>query len=176
MDGLDGGADAGAGAALRAGLDDELGEVLGGGDELLAFEDVMRKGLLDVEVLAGLEGPDALDRVLVVGRGDRDGVDFLVLEHLPHVGVAFGARVVLQALGDDARVDVAKRDDPHAFDALEFLDVFHAAAAEADDGDAEVAVGAGRLRVETSAEAGGRDGHGRGLEEGATMELGHDGN
>jgi hypothetical protein len=41
---LDGGADADAGAALGAGLDDELGEVVRGGDELLAFEDVMQRG------------------------------------------------------------------------------------------------------------------------------------
>ena len=70
-----------------------------GGDELLAFEDVMRKGLLDVEVLAGLQGPDALDGVLMVRGGDGDGVDTLIFEHLSHIGVTLGARDGLEALG-----------------------------------------------------------------------------
>ena len=92
VDVLDGGDDAGARAALRAGLDDKLAKVLRGSDELLTFEDVMRKRLFDVEVLAGLEGPDALDGVLVVRRGDRDGVNILVFEHLADVGVTLGTR------------------------------------------------------------------------------------
>ena len=166
---LDGGADADAGAALGAGLDDELGEVVRGGDELLAFEDVMRKRLLDVEVLAGLERPDALDGVLVVRGGDGDGVDVLVFEHLSHVGVALGARVVLQALGDDLGVDVAEGDDADALDLLELLDVFQTAAAEADDGDAEVTVGARGLGVGLGADAGHGGSQGGVLDERTTM-------
>jgi hypothetical protein len=77
-----------------------------------------------------------LDGVLVVGRGDGDGVDVLVFEHLSHVGVALGAGVGLQALLDDLGVDVAEGDDADALDPLELLDVLLATAAEADDGDA----------------------------------------
>ena len=166
---LDGGADADAGAALGAGLDDLLGEVVRGGDELLAFEDVMRKGLLDVEVLAGLEGPDALDGVLVVRRGDGDGVDILIFEHLADVGVALGAGDVLHALGDDLGVDVAEGDDADALDLLELLDVFLTAAAEADDGDAEVTVGASGLGVGLGAEARHGGSQGGVLDERTTM-------
>ena len=107
VDVLNGGADTSARAALRASLDDLLGEVLRGGDELLAFEDIMREGLLDVEVLAGLEGPDTLDGVLVVRGGDGDGVDILVFEHLADVGISLGARNGLHALGEDLRVWIA---------------------------------------------------------------------
>ena len=173
VDVLDRGADTGAGAALGAGLDDQLREVVRGGDELLAFEDVMREGLLDVEVLAGLEGPDALDGVQVVRRSDRDGVDFLIFEHLAHVGVTLGAGVFLQALGDDAGVDVAEGDDADALDALELLDVLVTTAAEADDGDAEVTVGASGLGVGLGAETRHGGSQGGVLNERTTIEVGH---
>ena len=92
VDVLDGGNDASTRAALRAGLDDELVEVLRGSDELLTFEDIVRERLFDEEVLASLEGPDALDGVQVVRRSDRDGVNILVFEHLADVSVALSAR------------------------------------------------------------------------------------
>ena len=170
---LDGGADTGAGAALGAGLDDELGEVVRSGDELLAFEDIMGKGLLDVEVLAGLEGPDALDGVQVVGGGDGDGVDVFIFEHLSHVGVTLGAGVFLQALGDDIGVDVAEGDDADALDLLELLDVLVTTAAEADDGDAKVTVGASGLGIGLSAESRHGGSQGGVLNERTTIEVGH---
>jgi len=169
VDVLDGGADADAGAALGAGLDDELGEVVRSGDELLTFEDVMREGLLDIEVLAGLQRPDALDGVLVIRGGDGDGVDVLVLEHLSHVGVALGARGGLQAFLDDLGVDVAEGDDADALDLLELLDVLQASAAEADDGDAEVTVGARGLGIGLGADTGHGGGQGGVLDERTTM-------
>src|SRR5262245_2227282 len=49
-----------------------------GGDELPAFPITMRAGLFDINVLARLAGPDAHQRVPVVRRGDRDGVNRLV--------------------------------------------------------------------------------------------------
>src|SRR5258706_611475 len=44
--------------------------------------------LLDVDVLAGLAAPDGLQRVVVVGRGDGNGVDGLVFKQLAQVGVS----------------------------------------------------------------------------------------
>ena len=71
-------------AALRAGLDDAV--VLPGGlDHPPAFAHVVADRLLDVDVLAGLACPDRRQRVPVVGGGDRDGVDRLVVEHAPDV-------------------------------------------------------------------------------------------
>ena len=47
---------------------------------LPALEDVVADRLLDVDVLARLAGPDRRQRVPVVRRGDRDGVDLVVVE------------------------------------------------------------------------------------------------
>ena len=46
-----------------------------------AFPDVVRYRLLDVDVLAGLHRPDRGQRVPVVGGGDGDRVDLLVVEN-----------------------------------------------------------------------------------------------
>ena len=48
----------------------------------------MRARLLHVDVLAGLAAPDGLQRVVVVGRGDGNGVDGLVFKQLAQVGVS----------------------------------------------------------------------------------------
>ena len=71
-------------ASLRAELDDAV--VLARGlDHPPPFDDVVAGRLLDVDVLAGLAGQDGQQRVPVVGRGDRDGVDRLVVEQPPKV-------------------------------------------------------------------------------------------
>jgi hypothetical protein len=49
------------------------------------FADVVRTGLLDVEVLAGLAGQDGGRPMPVVGGCDPDGVDGPVVEHSPKV-------------------------------------------------------------------------------------------
>ena len=60
--------------------------VLAGGlDHPPAFADVVADRLLDVDVLARLAGPDRGQGVPVVRRGDRDGVDVLVVEDLAEV-------------------------------------------------------------------------------------------
>ena len=80
----DGVLDALVAAALGAGLDDPV--VLPRGlDDPPAFADVVADRLLDVDVLAGLAGPDRRQGVPVVGRGDRDGVDRLVVEQAADV-------------------------------------------------------------------------------------------
>src|SRR5262249_3338131 len=81
--------------AVRAVLDDAV-VFARGGDELLAFPITMRAGLFDINVLAGLASPDAHQRVPVIRRGDRDGVNRLVFEQLANVNVLFGllARVL----------------------------------------------------------------------------------
>ena len=71
-------------AALGAVLDDAL-VLVRGLDALAAFPDLVADRLFDVDVLAGLAGPDGDERVPVVGRGGGDGVDFLVVEELADV-------------------------------------------------------------------------------------------
>ncbi len=53
----------------------------GGLDGDPAFMDVVAARFFDVDVLARLAAPDRDQGVPVIGRGDRDRVDRLVLEH-----------------------------------------------------------------------------------------------
>ncbi len=78
----------------------------------------MGRGLLHVDVLAGLQRPDGRQRVPVVRCGDHHGVDFLVIEDAAHVlhEVGLEARHFLQTRIVDPRVrevgvDVAQRLD-----------------------------------------------------------------
>ena len=89
-------------------------------DHPAAFPDRVRCGLLDVDVLAGLQRPDGGERVPVVRRRDHDGVDVLVVEHPPEILNEPGLerRHVRQFLVVDprrfeVRVDVAQRLDLH---------------------------------------------------------------
>ncbi len=84
--------------------------------ELPALENVMRAGLLAVHVLAGLARPDTDQRVPVVGRGDRDGVDGLVLEEFPDVGergwlLLAGADHFVEPFVQDILIHVAQGGD-----------------------------------------------------------------
>ncbi len=133
-------------AALRADLHDAL--VLARGlDHLAAFPHVVAGGLLDVDVLAGLAGPDGGQRVPVVGRGDGDGVDFLVVEELAHVAVdpGLGALELLDLRRSAfLRFLVHVADGRHtAFRQLRvFGDVGPATASDSDDGDVDSVIGA----------------------------------
>jgi hypothetical protein len=131
--------------------------------------------LLHVHVLARVHGGQRDDGVQVVGRGDDDRVDVLLLrEHLAEVHVAPGLRVLLlhgEALGartalvvlaapderalDVAEVDVAQGDDVLAH---ELLGVAHPHAAGAHDRDVERVAG----RAEAATEHVARDDHGGG--------------
>ena len=51
----------------------------------------MTGGLLDVDVLARLAGPDRAQGVPVVGGGDHQGVDALVVQDAPEVLHGLGA-------------------------------------------------------------------------------------
>src|SRR5947208_7652755 len=86
VDQLDGLAEAAPPAPLRPAGRDPL--VLAGGlDEPGAFPHVVRNGLFHVDVFAGLHGPDRGQCVPMVGGGDGDRIDVLVLEDTAHVGL-----------------------------------------------------------------------------------------
>src|SRR5262249_31078833 len=130
-----------AAAALGAGLADLL--VLAGRlDDAPALADVVADRLLDVDVLAVLDRPDGGQRVPVVGGGDRDDVDVLVVDHLADVLDELGHLPLLafdglHRLADDALVAVADGGDDAAVLAVESANVRHAAAVDADDRDAQ---------------------------------------
>jgi len=60
------------------------------GNKLAAFKGVVRTGFLDVNVFAGLDRPDGLERVPMIGRGDGDGIDVFVFEELAKSTKDFG--------------------------------------------------------------------------------------
>ena len=64
----------------------------GGFDQELALADVVRAGLLDVDMLARLAGEDRRGGVPVVGGGDGHGIDGLVVEQAEEVGIGLNTR------------------------------------------------------------------------------------
>src|SRR5262249_40629919 len=117
--------------ALGAVLDDPA-ELAGGLDGNAALVDVVAARLLDVDVFGRLAGPDGHEGVQVVRRGNRDGVEVLVVQRLAHVldglrlGAALGGRA--EALAEGPRVGVDQVGDLHAGHAGEGADVRAAAA------------------------------------------------
>ena len=81
---VDGPLDIQGAAALRADLDNPV-ELPCGADHLPRFPDAVAGRLLDIDVLAGLAGPDGSQGMPVVGRGDHEGVDGFVIEHVTDV-------------------------------------------------------------------------------------------
>src|SRR5205823_6879476 len=87
LPGLDGGdltGPAGVAPLLGAVLQDAA-VLLNGLDAAAALADDVAHRLLDVDVLARLHAPDRQERVPVVGRGDRDRVEVLVVQRLADV-------------------------------------------------------------------------------------------
>jgi hypothetical protein len=106
----------------------------------------MRARLLDVDVLAGLAGPDGLEGVGVVGGGDGDRVDIFVLEKLAEVGVEFGLLlagflVTGRPFVQNGFVDIAHRDDVDIVQVAIAADVIFTASAKAHAGDANGVAG-----------------------------------
>src|SRR5262249_52284648 len=104
-----------AGAALGPGLANAAG-LAGRLDDPAALAHVVTDRLLDVDVLAGLEGPDGRQGVPVVRSGDRDDVDGLVVHDLAQVldelgGLSLGFFGGFHGAADDIAVRVADRGD-----------------------------------------------------------------
>ena len=140
---------AAAGAGLRAGLHDAV-ELARHFDDPASLPHVVRDRLLDINIFAGLHGPDGAERVPVVRRGEADDINVLVLQQLADVGVSFDllpqVPVFLDLPVKNGLVHVAQRDHAGAFDLAQALDVVHAASAKPDDGKADVVVRAGGVR------------------------------
>ena len=141
--------------------------------ELLALVNGQRHRLLEVDILSGAAGGDRDDRMLVVGRGDHDGVDIVAREQvlivfvkvylafLPLVGIVF-FHAFLETLALDV-VHVASGKHLHAVDRQETGQQVHRLLPEADKADVD-RVGGGRLGL---LGAFGRPGQRRGHEHGA---------
>src|SRR5262249_53904152 len=139
-------------AALQADRDDAV--VLARGlDHLAAFPDVVRRRLLDVDVLACLAGPDSGERVPVVRGGDGDGVHTLVVEDAAQVGLGLAllfAAEVFQSFGEQPLVHVAERDNVDVRELGEFFVMGRAATADADNGELTMSFGLAAREVDFS--------------------------
>ena len=126
--------------SVLAALLDHAVVLAGRGDDLLRLEDVVRARLLDVDVLACLAGPDRLQRVPVIRRGNRHGVDVLALEHLAEVRVhrrsADAFRVErIHLVADVGFVHIAEPGDLHVLHRSPRAHVRAASPAQTGDAD-----------------------------------------
>ena len=164
--------DAFAGMPLVAHLGHDL-VLVGRLGEDAGFEDGMGDRLLHVHMLAAAHALHRDEGVRMVGRGDDDRIDVLLLvEHLAEVREQGGLRELLDRPGAAAEVQVAERDDVLVGGVLH---VAAADAAEPDGGDVQLLVGGDRPGRGIEPRAGNREGGGgqAGLtEEGATIERG----
>ncbi len=106
----------------------------------------VRRGLLHVDIFAGLTRPDSGERVPVIGQWHGDGVDVLVGEDCLHVAEAAGfAATGLFHLGDATLerglVDIAESGDLAVRNAGVHLHVRTTAAPQADDTDLHAVIG-----------------------------------
>ena len=148
MDQLDGLPEAAPPAALRAAGGDPL--ILAGSlDELSAFPYVVGDGLFNVSVFAGLHGPNGGQGVPVIGGGDGDRVDVLVLEDATHIGFELGAFAgpLKDGRGGGfgaAAVDIDNSGDFDVGNGENFTDMRGAPRADTyDDGEADAIIRAG---------------------------------
>src|SRR5207249_4129711 len=115
-------------------------------NDLAALPDVMGDGLLDIDVFACLNGPDGRQRMPVVGRGDGDHVDGFILQQLSDVGETVHAGGLggeaFDAAIENVTVHIAQGGHPNVLEGGESADVVGAAAMKADDGHADLFVGA----------------------------------
>jgi len=140
---------ANVGAVLGSCLDDSV--VFSGGlEHFSAFPDGVRGGLFDVNIFAGLAGPNSKEGVPMVGGGGGYGVYVLIFQELTDVGIggdffAEGTGLVKFAV-EDIAVGIAEGDDADAGYGSKNLDVLCAFAAKTDDCDADIIVSTSRFR------------------------------
>ncbi len=137
-----------------------------GRDHPFAFVDEKGHGLLDVDVLAGGAGEDGHERVPMIGGGNNDRLQVLVLVHLAKVAIAFGLGAeFFKALFEARLMGVAHGSHVHVLLVLEVGDVLASDETKADEPHLYTVVssqnslvrGGGQCTQSTTA----CDGHGR---------------
>ena len=111
-------------------------------DDQLVFARVVPTRLLDVDVLPGIERECRRHHMPVIGRGDGQHVDALVLEHSPKVGDGFGRSLLPLGRGrlrfrEDVRVHIAEVGDHGIGIGREPLHVHHSASVQSHHGNAQ---------------------------------------
>src|ERR1051325_71519 len=98
----------------------------------------MGERLLAINMFAGAHRGDRRNRMRMIRRADRDGVErFLLLEHLPKIFVTFGVRIRSVSVRGAIVIYGAQRDTIVGLRAVEIVPT---ASAGADDADIEFVV------------------------------------
>ena len=124
--------------------------------------DIVRKGLLDIDVLAELHGGKRGHGMGVVGRGDGHGIDILrlLVQHLPEVLIDLRLRETFDGGPDLAIVHVRKANDVGLGALREFREIAFALSAGTDARDIQRVAGGQESFAEHvpghNGEAGGR--------------------
>jgi len=118
-------------------------------DDRETFVDLVRHRLLHVNILARLAGPDGLQSMPMVGRGDGDGVDGLVVENLAHILEALRRLLpagfhALYETGHVRLVDIRNGHQLHVGQGCPFPEVAATAASTPHNCDAHSVVGTGK--------------------------------
>ena len=164
---------------MGADLHDAFGAARGF-DHQPALADVVRAGLLDIHVLAGIAGEEGGGRVPVVRHSDEDGVHGFVLKDAAQVADGLGrfspgVGDVFNSGGQAVLVHIAHVGEVHGVVLDEGLEMAGAHATGADEADGELAVralsthAAGKMQ-----RGGGRRGERGVTQEGAAGDCGHE--
>jgi hypothetical protein len=146
FDPLHGAGPAFVGPALHAVLHDEAlrGGFGGRGHELGAFDEVVAHRLLDIDMLAVLQGGERDQDVAVIRCGDGDGIDVFVSAALAEIAVGLHLDALLVEIGDllvhHGGIDIAQCHEAHPGNFEQFFDVTAATTAKSDDGDTHIAI------------------------------------
>ncbi len=96
-------------------------------DQFPPFPNVVRNGLFDVHILAGLTRPDRDQGMPVIGRGDHDGINVCLLQQFAHVDIGVDCFTAggefLDFAIQNVLIHIAQGHHPDALQFPEFLDV-----------------------------------------------------
>jgi len=99
-------------------------------------------GLFLVDILAGLNGGNEVERMQVLGSSDEDGVDGFVVEQAPKIGVGLNGGNNLLGFVEAAGVDVGDGDSLGVGGVDSLFENVQSPTASTDQGKADAVIGA----------------------------------
>ena len=104
------------------------------------FMEIVTDGLLDIDILAGFTGPDRLQGMPVIGRGQRDGMQVITFQQSSEIDLRIDFSVislveVLGSIRQDLLIHVAQGDDLHPIKLLQRVVVITTTTTQTHDRD-----------------------------------------
>ena len=125
---------------LMADLDHAIARALVRRAHGFGLFDRERHGLFLIDVFARAHGGDEAFGVQMLRRGDQDGIERRIVEHLPVIRVCLRAGCELRRVGEAAGVDIGEGGEFGIGTGDGLARELRAAVADADDADAEPVV------------------------------------